>query len=87
MSCRDDGAPVPVYKDSNGRYHCPGSLSVITSHMIKKVLNTLGPVLDILKQSKIKIVSPIRRYVSSKCCDDDSQFWLEGPAKRLEQWP
>jgi hypothetical protein len=68
----DDGAPVPVYKDSNGRYHCPGSLSVITSHVIKKVLNTFGPVLDILKQRKIIIVSPVLRYVSSKCCEADS---------------
>jgi hypothetical protein len=61
----------PLSKDSNGKYHCPGSLCVITSHMIKKVLNSLSPVIDTLKQSKV-ILSPVMRYVSSKCCKDQS---------------
>jgi hypothetical protein len=70
----DDGAPVQLYRDNNGKYHCTGSLSVITSHMVKKVLSSFTPVIDIFKQCRVIILSPVLRYVSSKCCDDQSHI-------------
>jgi hypothetical protein len=70
----DDGAPVQLSRDSNGKYHCPGSLSVITSHMIKKALNGFSPVTDTLKQCKVLILSPVLRYVNAKCCDDQTHI-------------
>jgi hypothetical protein len=65
---------VQLSRDSNGKYHCPGSLSVITSHMIKKALNSFSPVTDTLKQCKVLIQSPVLRYVNAKCCEDQSHI-------------
>jgi hypothetical protein len=67
----DDGAPVQLSRDSNGKYHCPGSLSVITSHMIKKAMSSFNPVVETLK---LFIISPVLRYVSAKCCEDQSHI-------------
>jgi hypothetical protein len=39
----DDGAPVQLSRDSNGKYHCLGSLSVITSQKIKKAMSSFSP--------------------------------------------
>jgi hypothetical protein len=59
-----------MYRDSTGKYHCPGYLSVITRHMAKKVLDSLAPIVEIIKNCKVVIVLPILRYVHNKCCND-----------------
>jgi hypothetical protein len=49
-------------------------LSVITRHMAKKVLDTLAPVVEVIKSCKIVIVLPILRYVHNKCCNDGNHI-------------
>jgi hypothetical protein len=65
-----DGAPEQMYRDSTGKYHCPGYLSVITRHMAKKVLDSLAPIVEIIKNCKVVIVLPILRYVHNNTAFD-----------------
>jgi hypothetical protein len=63
-----DGAPVTLYKDNSGRYHFDGSLSVVTSHMVKKTLNSLNPVMDSLKHCKVILLSLLSIWIGDYLC-------------------
>jgi hypothetical protein len=79
-----EGAPEQLYRDSAGKYHCPGNLSVVTSHMAKKVLDVITPVVEMVQHCKVILIQPILRYVLSKCCNDTNHIENFG-AKTLKK--
>jgi hypothetical protein len=69
-----DGVPEPMFKDCSGKYHCPGSLSMITQHMSKKILAGLKQAVDKISDCKVVVMVPVMRYIVQKCCQDPTHI-------------
>jgi hypothetical protein len=52
-----------MFKDCSGKYHCPGSLSMITQHMSKKILAGLKQAVDKIGDCKVVAMVPVMRYI------------------------
>jgi hypothetical protein len=65
-----EGAPKIIKKDQSGKYHCEGHLSLITNQMCTRKLSICDPILETVKDHKVIILSPIQRYITTRCCSD-----------------
>jgi hypothetical protein len=70
----DEGAPKTITKDQTGRYHCEGHLSTITSQMCNIKLQLCVPINELIKKSQVLLLSPIPRYVTTRCCGDKNHL-------------
>jgi hypothetical protein len=66
----EEGAMMPVLKGPDGKYHLQGDLELPTKERQFEILNMLKPVLDMLKEQQIIIITPMPRYVANGCCDE-----------------
>jgi hypothetical protein len=62
------------YWGQTGRYHCEGHLSTITSQMCNIKLQLCVPINELIKKSQVLLLSPIPRYVTTRCCGDKNHL-------------
>jgi hypothetical protein len=68
-----DGLPTASVQGEGGTYHIPGSLTVALVPVTKKILancSQIGKLCSTVKH--VTLISPIPRYITGKCCDDNS---------------
>jgi hypothetical protein len=70
--CMDDnGDLIPPQRDKAGKFHIHGEL-VLSSRSAQQVLfGSIQELLDAAKGRNIIVLSPLPRYVSGGCCDND----------------
>jgi hypothetical protein len=100
MGADGDGLPTEALRAEDGSYHVVGSLTVAPPSLIKKVLAGCSKIALALKETGTVLVSPIPRYIFSKCCnnpehienfedselDEEIVLGLEGVKKILQNW-
>jgi hypothetical protein len=57
-------------KDSYGKYHVDGTLTVADKITVKELTGTLAPLLKLLGGSKKLVLTPMARYWVTPCCSD-----------------
>jgi hypothetical protein len=68
-----DGLPTASVQGEGGTYHIPGSLTVAPVPVTKKILANCSQIGKICSKVKhVTLISPIPRYVTGKCCDDNN---------------
>jgi hypothetical protein len=68
-----DGLPTASMQGEGGTYHIPGSLTVAPVPVTKKILANCSQIGKICSGVKhVTLISPIPRYVTGKCCDDNN---------------
>ncbi len=94
------GLPTEAVRAEDGRYHIIGSLSVAPISCAKKALLTCSPLAEALRDTGVVLLSPVPRYIHTKCCDDPSHIenfddqdldgeiveGLEGFKRVLQNW-
>jgi hypothetical protein len=94
------GLPTEAVRAEDGRYHIIGSLSVAPISCAKKVLQSCSPLAEALRGTGVVLLSPVPRYIHSKCCEDSSHIenfndqdldgeiveGLEGFKRVLQNW-
>jgi hypothetical protein len=100
MGTDGDGLPTEARRAEDGSYHVVGSLTIAPPSLIKKVLAGCSKIALALKETGTVLVSPIPRYVFSKCCnnpehienfedselDEEIVLGLEGVKKIMQNW-
>jgi hypothetical protein len=74
MGTTDDGMPAPVFPMTDGRYHVPGSLITTPLSIVRKTLQNCESIVKTAKKARIILVGPSPRYVSGRCCDDETHL-------------
>jgi hypothetical protein len=74
MGTDTSGLPTEAVRAEDGRYHIVGSLSVAPVSCAKKVLQTCLPLADAIRDTGVVLLSPVPRYMHTKCCDDPSHI-------------
>ncbi len=68
-----DGLPTAAVQGEGGTYHIPGSLTLAPVPVTKKILANCSQIGKICSRVKhVTLISPIPRYVTGKCCDDNN---------------
>jgi hypothetical protein len=94
------GLPTEAVRAEDGSYHIVGSLAIAPASVTKKILAGCSALAKSLKDTGTVLISPIPRYVYSKCCDnpehvdnfEDSErdeeivLGLEGVKKIMHNW-
>jgi hypothetical protein len=70
MGTDGNGLPTEALRAEDGSYHVVGSLTVAPPSLIKKVLTGCSKIAHALKETGTVLVSPIPRYIFSKCCNN-----------------
>jgi hypothetical protein len=65
----EEGALMPEMKGPDGKFHLNGDLKVAGGDRQFEILNMLKPILDLVKEMQVILISPLPRYVSNGCCD------------------
>jgi hypothetical protein len=100
MGTNSDGLPSEAIRAEDGSYHIVGSLTIAPPSLTKKILAGCSKLAHALKETGTVLVSPIPRYVFSKCCDNSDHIenfedpeldeevvlGLEGVKKILQNW-
>jgi hypothetical protein len=100
MGTDGDGLPTEARRAEDGSYHVVGSLTIAPPSLTKKVLAGCSKIALALKETGTVLVSPIPRYVFSKCCDNPEHIenfedleldeeivlGLEGVKKIMQNW-
>jgi hypothetical protein len=100
MGTDSSGLPTEALRAEDGSYHIVGSLTIAPASVTKKVLAGCSELAKVLKGTGTVLISPIPRYVYSKCCDNlehidnfkDSELdeeivlGLEGVKKIMHSW-
>jgi hypothetical protein len=69
--CRNEfGDRLLPRKGSDGRYHAPGEISVIGKDTLREYFMLLQPIFKVCKDYKVICVSPLPRYLWTRCCND-----------------
>ena len=68
FSSSEEGEVILPKRGEDGRYHVVGDLTLADWHVLKKLFNTALPLLRAGGKNKKIILSPLPRYISSKCC-------------------
>jgi hypothetical protein len=94
------GLPTKAVRAEDGSYHIIGGLSVAPISCAKKTLLTCCPLAEALRDTGVVLLSPVPRYIHTKCCDDPSHIenfedqdldgemaeGLEGFKRVLQNW-
>jgi hypothetical protein len=64
------GLPTEAIRAEDGSYHVIGSLTVAPISCAKKVLSACTPIAEALKNMGVVLLSPVPRYMHTKCCED-----------------
>ncbi len=100
MGSDSNGLPTEAVRAEDGRYHIIGSMSVAPISCAKKVLQSCSPLAEALRGTGVVLLSPVPRYIHSKCCEDPSHIenfedqdldgeivdGLEGFKRVLQNW-
>jgi hypothetical protein len=62
----------PEKKDDH--WHIPGELNVRSKSYLKNLLCSLKKITDVSPDSKIIMLAPVPRYITSRCCDNSDHF-------------
>ena len=71
-----DGSSKPQFKDKSGTYHVEGDL-VLAPKEVRVQINLyklMKPILVAVGQKPFIVVTPMRRYSSSTCCENVSHI-------------
>jgi hypothetical protein len=68
------GLPTEAVRAEDGRYHIVGSLSIAPISCAKRVLQTCSPLAEALRDTGVVLLSPVPRYIHTKCCEDPSHI-------------
>jgi hypothetical protein len=100
MGSDSNGLPTEAVRAKDGRYHIIGSMSVAPISCAKKILQSCSPLAEALRGTGVVLLSPVPRYIHSKCCEDPSHIenfedqdldgeivdGLEGFKRVLQNW-
>jgi hypothetical protein len=100
MGTDQSGLPTEALRAEDGSYHIVGSLAVAPASVTKKILAGCSTLAKVLKSTGTVLISPIPRYVYSKCCenpehvdnfedserDEEIVLGLEGVKKIMHSW-
>jgi hypothetical protein len=76
----DTGNHMEPIKES-GTWHITGNLCVRAKSYIRAALSKLKHIFDAAPDSKYIFISPLPRYITEKCCDNDSHIVNFGEAE------
>ncbi len=68
MGTDQSGLPTEALRAEDGSYHIVGSLAIAPASVTKKILAGCSTLAKVLKGTGTVLISPIPRYVYSKCC-------------------
>jgi hypothetical protein len=100
MGTDSNGLPTKALRAEDGSYHIVGSLAIAPASVTKKILAGCSTLAKVLKGTGTVLISPIPRYVYSKCCenpdhvdnfedserDEEIVLGLEGVKKIMHGW-
>ena len=72
MGSDEDGFPTEPERDGEGNWHISGSLVAAPKPRLKKLLHQLTPLRDACGQATLVCGLPLSRYISGKCCRDET---------------
>ena len=64
-----DGSSKPQFKDKSGTYHVEGDLVLAPKDVQLNLYKLMRPLLEAVGQKPFVIVTPMRRYARSTCCE------------------
>jgi hypothetical protein len=70
MGTDDGGLPSEAIRAEDGSYRIVMSLIIAPPSLTKKVLSGCTGLLDVVWRTGTVLISPVPRYVYSKCCND-----------------
>ena len=71
---RDDGMPVPAFKNSSGTYHMSGCLEVAPEAFLRKCFSLVRRVLEAAGSATIICALALPRYLKRPCCNDENHM-------------
>ena len=74
MGSDENGFPTEPERDGVGNWHILGSLVAAPKPRLKKLLHQLAPVQDVCANATLVCGLPLRRYISGKCCRDETHL-------------
>jgi hypothetical protein len=74
MGTDDIGLPAEASRGEDVRYHIIKSLNVAPPSVTKKILTACLPFLPALWKNGTVLISPVPRYLHSKCCKNDGHI-------------
>ena len=74
FSSSEEGEITLPKRAADGRYHVPGELVLADWSALKKIFTTSLPLIRAGGRNKKLILSPLPRYINSKCCDSESHI-------------
>ena len=74
FSSSEEGEITLPKRAADGRYHVPGELVLADWSALKKIFTTSLPLIRAGGTNKKLILSPLPRYINSKCCDSESHI-------------
>ena len=78
MGSDEDGLPTEPERDGEGKWHITGSLVAAPKPRLKKLLMQLAPLREASGDATIVCGLPLGRYISAKCCKDESHLENRG---------
>jgi hypothetical protein len=100
MGTDQSGLPTEALWAEDGSYYIVGSLAIAPASVTKKILAGCSTLAKVLKSTGTVLISPLPRYVYSKCCenpehvdnfedserDEEIVLGLEGVKKIMHSW-
>jgi hypothetical protein len=83
----DTGNHIDPVKE-NGTWHVTGNLCVRAKSYIRATLSKLKIIFEAAPESKIIVISPFPRYITGKCCENESHivnFGEEGYTRDISE--
>ncbi len=74
MGTDDTGLLTEASRGKDGRDHIIGSLSMAPPSVTKKILTACLPLVTALRKSSTVLISPVPKYVHTKCCKNDEHI-------------
>ena len=74
FSSSEEGEITLPKRAPDGRYHVPGELVLADWSALKKIFTTSLPLIRAGGRNKKLILSPLPRYINSKCCNSESHI-------------
>jgi hypothetical protein len=84
-SQRPDGSTAPPFRGGDGKYHIEGALKIIDRPALRDRFNMAAPLMRARGEECKIILSPLLRYIGSKCCNNPSHITNFGEKQYFEK--
>jgi hypothetical protein len=82
---QQDGSKTLPFRGSNGKYHAEGALHIADRTSFRELFNMAVPLLRAGGEECKVVLSPLLRYIGSKCCDSDAHIVNFGEKRYFEK--